>query len=244
MWVCAAMLALPLAAQEPATSSKPAAGAVDPNVDRRTREWAALASGLEQKLLRLLPCDGRVRTSIDEVSRASDARFAALTAYWQGIAAKSKLHAAAARKALDAEQSSAGEWKSSTVDAEQESAGIAGQQSDLAAGAAKMPSLSAAKQTLDSIADASKQDALKAKDQEARAAGLGADLRDLVTADDALQSAVDAQIRALAAESQRWTAYYLARAGRAQMECAITNAGGDADSAPARRPPPRKEPPQ
>jgi len=45
---------------------------------KRTAEWNTLTTGLELRLARLLPCDPRVRTSVDEAGRAADARTVAL----------------------------------------------------------------------------------------------------------------------------------------------------------------------
>ena len=57
------------------------------NAETKSNEWSVLASGLEPKVARLLPCDPHVRSDIAEVSRASpDERFAALIAYWKEIA--------------------------------------------------------------------------------------------------------------------------------------------------------------
>ena len=49
-----------------------------------------LAANLEQRVARLLPCDPRVRSAIEEVARASEARFTALEANWQEIAQRSQ----------------------------------------------------------------------------------------------------------------------------------------------------------
>jgi len=49
--------------------------------EQRTSEWDGLARTLEGKIARMLPCDARVRTTIEEVNRASDARLAALGKY-------------------------------------------------------------------------------------------------------------------------------------------------------------------
>ena len=57
---------------------------------KKTDEWNMLASALDQKITRLLPCDPHVRADIDEVARASDARFTALNTYWQEIAKRSR----------------------------------------------------------------------------------------------------------------------------------------------------------
>jgi len=45
---------------------------------KRAAEWEALAKGLDAKIARLLPCDPRAKSAIEEVSHASEARLAAL----------------------------------------------------------------------------------------------------------------------------------------------------------------------
>src|SRR5579862_4783440 len=60
------------------------------NAAKQTMEWSMLATNLELRVARLLPCDARVRTSVEEVSRASDARTVALTTYWTMVSIKSK----------------------------------------------------------------------------------------------------------------------------------------------------------
>src|SRR3984957_15543058 len=49
--------------------------------DKASADWQGLAKGLEQKIATLLPCDPKSRAAGEEVSRASDARLAALSAY-------------------------------------------------------------------------------------------------------------------------------------------------------------------
>src|SRR5437667_11436145 len=58
--------------------------------EKRSAEWDTLARGLEAKIARLLPCDPRVRSTIEELSRSSDARAAALRQYMEALVAKSR----------------------------------------------------------------------------------------------------------------------------------------------------------
>src|ERR1700687_2232983 len=97
--VIAAALALAGALCAPdAPVNSPAA--LQENAAKRTTEWSTLATGLERRLARLLPCDPRVRTSIEEVSRASDARTVALTSYWTTASIQSKAQIEAIRSLL------------------------------------------------------------------------------------------------------------------------------------------------
>jgi len=65
------------------------------------------------------------------------------------------------------------------------------------------------------------------------------ELRDLLTASQARQSAIEAQLKYISIEGTRWSAYYAARLSRAQTECAVTNAGPSvsAPKSPARKAP-------
>src|SRR5260370_33447924 len=76
-----------------------AAGGEDPadaltsfqqNAAKRSAEWSTLAANLEQRVARLLPCHPRIRSAVEEVSRASEARIVALTTYWIAVSGKSK----------------------------------------------------------------------------------------------------------------------------------------------------------
>ncbi len=57
-------------------------------------------SGLDTSILALLPCDPKVAVAIAEVSKASEARLAAISAYLQEAARQAALQAAAARGVL------------------------------------------------------------------------------------------------------------------------------------------------
>src|ERR1700722_2264068 len=121
--VIAAALAVAgaLSAQD-ATVNSPAA--LQENAAKRTTEWGTLATGLERRLARLLPCDPRVRTSIEEVSRASDARIVALTTYWTLVSIKSKAQLEAVRPLLAQEDGRIGDWAKDHSDAQAEVAAI------------------------------------------------------------------------------------------------------------------------
>src|ERR1700685_1017693 len=53
---------------------------------KRAAEWETLAKGLEARIVRMLPCDPRVKGAIEEVSRASQARLASLSDYLNAAA--------------------------------------------------------------------------------------------------------------------------------------------------------------
>src|SRR5665213_2087594 len=79
--------AVSLCAQDAGANSLPA---LQDAAAKRTAEWNTLTTGLELRLARLLPCDPRVRTSLEEVAKASDSRRVALTSYWNMVSIQSK----------------------------------------------------------------------------------------------------------------------------------------------------------
>jgi len=196
------------------------------NVEKRTNEWDALANSLESRIGRLLPCDPRVRSAIDEVSRASEGRIVALTEYWLAVSAASKTQTEAVRRLLAQEEGSATDRKTEQADAEQGQAAVNAQIKDLSESAKRLPSLSAAQKALEGLAQSSARMAALSAERGQSTERLGQELRDLLAATQARQTAIENAMKALAAEGLRWSGYYSSRGARAQTECTITNPGG------------------
>ena len=213
--------------------------APETNLDKLTSEWYALANSLEGRVTRMLPCDPRVRTAIDEVSRASSARTAALNGYWQSRSAQSKAQVEVLHKLQSSLIDDPAEWKTDAVDAQQEQAAAEGMAAELAASATRRPALSAAVTPLNVVNRQSADLAKLAADRESSGAALSPAILDVLAAAEARQTAIEAAQKTAAAESARWTAYYANRLARAQTECAIT---GQAPR-PAPRPAPPSAPP-
>ncbi len=96
------LLFLALAQSAPA-QEKPVDDSLDvlrQTADKAAAAWESLAKGLEQKIATLLPCDPKSRAAVEEVSHASDARLAALSAYLKAAAAKAKTDTNAAKRVL------------------------------------------------------------------------------------------------------------------------------------------------
>src|SRR6185295_4769834 len=108
-----------VSAQSPSPSSLPA---LQQSVAQRTSEWNTLATNLELRIARLLPCDPQARAAIDEVSRASEARSVALTSYWTVASLQSKTQVEAIRGLLSQEEERVGDW---VVDASQAQTDVA-----------------------------------------------------------------------------------------------------------------------
>ena len=191
-------------------------------VDARGAEWSALATNLEQKVARMLPCDARVRTSIEEVMRASDARFAALAALWNDVARRSREQTEIANKMAAESDADVAAWKTDQADAEQEQKQVDSKRADLRASAAQLPALGSASNALDGIAKTVAGSVEQSIEREDAAAQWKAAANDFTTASGTRQRAIESELKAIATESAWWNAYYAARIARAQMECALT----------------------
>ena len=230
LWIVGAALAV--------AQDKPAgpAATVQQNADKRNAEWEALAGNLEARIGRLLPCDTRVRGAIDEAARASEARIVALTEYWQAASASSKNQVEAVRRLMSQEEANAADRKMDEADAQQEMTAVSAQLADLSESQKRLASLAAAQKALDGLAQSSARAAAQAGEREKSAGLRDQELRDLLNATQARQTAIDNAMKALAAEGSRWSAYYAARQARAQTECAITNQGASPQPAAPRAP--------
>ena len=202
------------------------------NAEKRTNEWGILASGLEQKVARMLPCDPRVRTAIEEVARASEARFVALIAYWRELAKRSSDQAGTVRMLIADNDARRAEWRADRSDSEQEQTRLGAQTSDLRESARQQAALATAARALNGITQNTAAAIKQAGAREEASAKLDASLSELITATQARQTAIENEVKALGTENDRWTAYYAARIMRAQMECSITGPPGASDSAP------------
>lgn len=209
-----------VSAQTPAPGSLPA---LQLTAAQRTAEWTTLATNLEQRVARLLPCDPQARGAIDEVSRASDARIIALTSYWTVASLRSKTQVEAIRGLLAQEEEKVGDW---VVEASQAKADVTfatAQGASLAAGVAQVPALANPQKGLEAIAE---QYSLLEKQAQDRAAAHGRlidDLRVLLSTSQARQLAIDERLKTVGTEGQSWSAYYAARQARGQVECALIN---------------------
>jgi hypothetical protein len=184
-------------------------------------------------MARILPCDPRYAAGIIEVSRASEARLAALADYLRATSVKAFGETAAARILLDAEEKRIHEAGLERSDAAQEQTAVDIQTDALAESVKKREALENPQQVLGQIA-AMVHQRLTASDEQAGNANEAVKLlRDLVAKFDARDAALRDESVAFEAERARWNGYYAARLGRAQTECSITQAGTRA--APARQ---------
>ncbi len=224
MWIGA----IPALAQraDPTAGSAPAATALaarEALADKRATEWETLAKGLESKIARMLPCDARVRSAIEEVSRASQARLSSLNDYLRAAAAQAKVDAERARATASALDNAAKDADVERTEADQQRAAIDAQIADLKESAKRRQDLDDAAAKLDQIRAMTVAQAERWQQEAGRRVALGGALADLATAYEARQKVIDAELATLGEETARWLDYYTARLKRADMECFITN---------------------
>lgn len=210
------------------------------NAAKRNSEWTTLSTNLEQRLARFLPCDSRIRSAIEETSRASEARITALTSYWMAVSGKSKSQIDAIRRLRAQEEARKGEWAADRAEAQQEQAAVAQQSGLLAVGVSRVPALAGAQTALAAAAQAMRKLQQEFEERQLTGDQLTAELGELLAASQARQSAIEAQLKLIGTEGTRWSAYYTARLERAQTECAITDADPANDHPPARQASPKK----
>lgn len=189
---------------------------------KRTAEWESLAKALDAKIARMLPCDPRAKGAIEEVSRASEARMAALSQVLKMSLAQGTADTERVRLALAAEDASLHEVEIERADSEQERVAVDGQLADLTASVKRREGLEEALKKLTDISAITTSRVKDADDLFQLRATLDISLRDLLAAGHARQTAIQNEQAALAAEASRWTDYYAARLARAQTECSIT----------------------
>jgi hypothetical protein len=188
----------------------------------KSAEWDALAGALETKLARMLPCDARVRTTIEEVGRASEARLNAITEALKSAVAQSKSDADGARSALTEQEMNAHEMDAERAESQQEQAAVEAQLSDLRESVKHREVLAGAQARLEAIAATIRKRVAATTQQSQLQSALTASLRDLVTTYDARQKSAEEDLAAAVRESARWSEYYAARLARAQTECTLT----------------------
>lgn len=195
-------------------------------VQQKSTEWETLGGDLENKVAHLLPCDPRVRSAIEDVSRASEARLTALSRYLEAKRAKIKLDGDLLNTITANQESLAAGMKTEAAEAAQVRAAIDAELADLEEGAKVSASLVTPQRAMDDIAASSRERARRLEDESRKSAVTPDLLRSLNKSFQERQAALDHAISALAGVTSRWRDYYAARLARAQVECTIISGGG------------------
>jgi len=202
--------------------------------EKTEKDWFSAAQGLDAKLAPLLPCDANARRLIQDVSRASETRIAALMAYYRLAAAQAADQTQAARKLLEAEEARGIEAADERTEASLERAALEQQGNNLSAAAFGRPALGDARKSLTKIEElAAKRSTFAEQSAAGRERGLKS-LRDLAAAYQTRETALKQEIDAFQSEATRWNTYYSLRLSRAQAECAAIGGGTSAPATPKR----------
>src|SRR5579859_5032840 len=214
--------------------TSPDLATLEQTAQKRHAEWESLAKDLSERMARILPCDPRYAAGITEVSRASEARLAALADYFRGASVKAFAETATAKILLNTEERRATETTLERADAGQEQTAVDTQSDALAQSVKQRTSLEDSRKLLEQIAALIRQRTASAEQQAKAADAAVASLRDLVAKFDARDAALRDESVAFEAERARWNGYYAARLARAQTECTITQAGTQSGPAKAK----------
>lgn len=222
----AAFICAPAAAQEPSAQNAALdVATLQQAAQKRHAEWEALAKDMNDRVSRILPCDPRALAAVNEVSRASESRLAALSDYLRAVSIRAFGETAVVRSLLNSEERHAVEATLERADAGQEQTAVDTQLDALAQSVKQRASLEAPQKSLAQIAAMIHQ-RLTALDQHAGSADAAVPLlRDLVAKFEARDAALREEFAASEAERARWNGYYAARRTRAQIECTITQIG-------------------
>lgn len=186
------------------------------------QQWFGLASTLDARLTRMLPCDTAAASTIEETHRASTARMIALIAYAKGVADQAAQDVAMARQIQKSETDYVTGLGGERTDTEQERAGIASQMTNLAESVRKRVTLTVANDELRALEASVRERATLVSSNTAAAEASLSRFESLVQALVKREAALRKQIAALEDERGKWNGYYAARLARAQVECAET----------------------
>jgi hypothetical protein len=194
------------------------------NAEQKTQAWDNLAKALGPKIRGMLPCDPKIASAVEEVSRASDVRLAAFDQYFRAVLAEISTRAVRADALLDSQtKAENGFLDIEHAEGVEERASTENQLTQLAANTRHQQELSDAASALRAVAELTDRRNSVMVQQSARADSLNESLRALVSQSHAAEAAMKALAAAHANEAEHWRAYYAARVARVQAECAAIN---------------------
>lgn len=234
------LLAATLAYSQPAPPSPDNLTTLEIAAQKAAAAWQVLARDLDVRLARMLPCDTRAKTAIDEVARASQARLAALDAYYDAAARDAKVRKESTKSMLAAEEARLAEATAAIAHAEESASALSKQLEVLTESIKQKPNLDSAGFALNQNQTAVRDGVTNSKNVAARRTPLIAALKELVSAADARDAALAEARTSFEAERARWNGYYAARLARAETECAIISPPTGVPTTPRRTPASRK----
>lgn len=214
-------------------AASPGLAQLEKAVKDRTAEWTRLSQNLETSLIRLLPCDPKVAASITEVSKASEARIAAVAAYMEAANRQAQLQTSAAKQVAASAQTIGADLAAEKAEIAPERSAAEAQLANLMQSAQRRSSLAAPADSLKQVLSVEQQRSDAIDSAVTRADQTSAALADLVMQLQSRQGALQEVQTAFEAEASRWNAYYAARLARAQLECTVTKGAPAAPATPA-----------
>jgi hypothetical protein len=212
-----ALLSAPLFAQTLAD--------LDQAATKAHNNWFKLASDLDVRVARMLPCDAQATAAIEETGRAATARIVAMTAYTRAAADQASQDVTAARDIQRSEAARITGAATDRADMEAERVAIQTQLTNLGESVRKKLTLTAAFDDL-RIIEAMVRDRTTMASTNVSASESASKLfEDLAKTLEQREAALRKQVAALEDERLRWNGYYTARLARARIECSVTGIG-------------------
>lgn len=187
--------------------------------------WFTVASSLDVRVARMLPCDAAATAAIEEVNRASTARLVALSAYVKAAADQAAADATIARQIQRDETAYLTSVGTERTDTEQERAGIETQITNLAESVRKKVSLTAANDELRQIEASVRERANLVTTNASAAEGSLKYFEDFAATLEKREAALRKIQASLEEERTKWNGYYTARLARARVECSAMGGG-------------------
>jgi chromosome segregation ATPase len=206
------------------------------NVKKTAAAWEALAKNLDARVARMLPCDARTKAAIDEASQASQARFAALSQYYELAESLASKRVDDAKRLFGREQARWADIAGEQAHAEESAAAVNQQLAELSQSASQQAALAPAQSALQETARVVAQRSSIANGLASRREAALAALSELSAAYEARYAALRDLLNSLESERARWNGYYAARLARSQTECSLTGGTAPAAKPAASRP--------
>jgi hypothetical protein len=188
-------------------------------------DWFRMASDLDVRVARMLPCAAGATAAIEDVNKASAARMTALANYIKAVSAQAAQDVAMSRQIQQAETALMAGVGTERTDTEQERAAIETQIANLAESVRKKISLSAASDELKALESSVRQRANLITTKLAETEGSAKRFEDLSAALESREAALRKQMAAVEEERIRWNGFYAARLARARVECTASGMG-------------------
>jgi len=188
----------------------------------KTADWERLAQTMDDSIARLLPCDPKATAKITEVSKASDARAAAVLDYLREAVKQASLQTAAVRRGLASVQPWAADLSAEQSDLAQEHAAVDGQVAKLTGSALGRPPFDEVGTALRGISGLEQQRSDAVDFAISRSGTVLGAARDFASQVEARETALRDSQAAFETENALWTTYYMLRLERAQAECNFT----------------------